>query len=95
MEINWIFNNSESEAATKGLIDREFSIRTMLSKLILNDPYLGNCDDLDSFSFNFHLETGKITVSKKTPEPYYTKIKRVLKMHPLIYDDGLGDLKVG
>jgi len=87
MEINWIYNNSESQTPTKDLIDKEFSIRTILSRLILNDPYLGSCDDLDSFSFNFHLDTRKITVSSKTPEPYYSKIKRLLKTNAMIYDD--------
>lgn len=87
MEINWIFSDSTAKKETKALIDREFELRSLLSKIFLKDSFLSSCDEFDSFSFNFHPETGKLTVSKKTPEPYYAKIRSLLKRHPVIYDD--------
>jgi len=89
VNINWIFKDLQDKKETKALIDREFELRTMISKLFMNDSFLEGCDDFDFFELNYHVATGKLTVSSKTPEPYYSKIKRVLKRHPLIYDTGL------
>lgn len=95
MKINWIFSDPAAKKETKALIDKEFELRTSLYKILLKDSFLSNCDDFDRFVFNYHIETNKLVVSSKTPEPYHSKLKRLLSRYPIIHYDNLGDLRAG
>ena len=96
MKINWIFaDNQAVTKETKALIDKEFELRTELSKLFLKDTILSTCEDFDGMTFNYDINSGRLQVSSNTPEPYYSRLKRLLKKRNNEIYNSFGDLKVG
>lgn len=79
MKINWTSNSNRIIANTKELIDLEYALQKDLLKLLLKYPALDCCDDFKCYAFNFNIDSRKLTISKSTPEPYYSKLNKVFK----------------
>ena len=82
MKINWISNSNKIIKNSKELIDLEYKLKKDLLKLLLKYPSLDCCDDFKCYTFNYNVDNKKITISKTTPEPFYSKLKKVFKLNP-------------
>ncbi len=82
MKIKWISDTKRSVIETRELINLEYELRKDILKLLLKHPSLDCGDDFRYYTFNYNIETGKLSVSKTTPEPFYSKLKKVIKMNP-------------
>ena len=82
MKINWISNSNRIIKNSKELIDLEFALQKDLLKLLLKYPTLDCGDDFMCYAFNYNIDSNKLTISKTTPEPFYSKLKKVFKMNP-------------
>ncbi|TKD61810.1 hypothetical protein [Flavobacterium sp. ASW18X] len=70
MKINWIYNPTTREAQEKKRIELEYLIRPKLFRYLLEHFDQDCSGDFSSFSFNVHIESGKIEVAKETPLKY-------------------------
>ncbi|AOW21744.1 hypothetical protein [Urechidicola croceus] len=78
MKINWISKSKISAEEMNELLDLEYFYRKEITNLLLKDESMNCCDDFSCFTFDFDSKTSIISVSKETPEPYYTKLKRAI-----------------
>lgn len=82
MKIKWVSDTKRSVIETKELINLEYELRKDILRLLLKHPSLDCGDDFRYYTFNYNVDNGKLSISKTTPEPYYSNLKKVIKMNP-------------
>jgi len=78
MKINWISSVKVPSEKAHNFLDTEYRFRKRIAKLLLGKIDLDDTDDIDAVEFDYYTDTDSFKISKRTPEPLYSFLKKAL-----------------
>ncbi len=76
MKINWLPQESQKEDVNF-LLQEEYRFRLKVTRVLLDKLKDHDDTDFDHINFDFDTTSKSFKISKKTPEPMYTRLKKL------------------
>lgn len=78
MKINWISSLKVPSEKAHNFLDTEYRFRKHIAKLLQEKIDSDDTDVMDAVEFDYYTDTDSFKVSKRTPEPFYSYLKKAL-----------------
>ena len=78
MKINWISSVKVPSEKAHNFLNTEYRFRKRIAKLLMEKIDSDDTDDMDAVEFDYYTDTDSFKVSKRTPEPFYSFLKKAL-----------------
>jgi len=83
VKINWHSETQLSSNELDGRIKIEFNFRQKMTRFLMRHSSLDCCEDFSCYVFDYFVDNKNIAISKDTPEPYYSNLKRLWHLFSL------------
>jgi hypothetical protein len=78
MKINWISSAKVPSEKAHKFLDSEYRFRKRITSLLQEKLDSDDTDDLDAVEFDYYTDIDSFKISKRTPEPLYSFLKKAL-----------------